>query len=81
MSSFTVTVLAGGGFWRSTQTNIGERTAAEPQYGASRRVIQSALPPLSYGNLLDMGVPCALLALYSQLIDRNCIQSIDGLYL
>jgi len=72
MSSVTVAGLAGGGVWRSTKTNIGERTAAEPQYGASRRVIQSAPPPLLSGNLLELGVPCAHLGLYSKLIDCNC---------
>jgi len=71
--------VAGSGDPR--KANIGERTAAEPQYGASQRVIKSALPPLLSENLLDMGVPCALLALYIQLIDRICTQSIDGLYL
>jgi len=63
MSSVTVAGLAGGGVWRCTQANIGERTAAEPQYGASRRVIQNAPPPLLSGNLIDMGVPYAFLAL------------------
>ena len=74
MSSVTVAGLAGGGVWRSTVANIGERTAAdsEPQYSASRRVIQSAPPPLLFGNLLDMGVPCALTALYIQSIDCIC---------
>jgi len=46
--------------------------AVETQYGASRRMIQSAPTTLLSGNLLDMGVPCALLALYSQLIDCIC---------
>jgi len=49
-------------------------TAAEPQCGASRRVILSAPPPLLSGNLLVMRVPCALrlLALHIQLIDCIC---------
>jgi len=72
MSSVTVAGLTRGGVWRSTQANIRERTAAEPQYGASRRMIQCAPPPLLSGNLLDMGVPCAFLALYSRLIDCIC---------
>ena len=44
-------------------------------------MIQSAPLPLLSRKILDMGVNCALLALYSQLIDHICIQSIDGLYL
>jgi len=35
-------------------------------------VIQSAPPPLLFRNLLGMRAPCALLALYSQLIDWIC---------
>jgi len=72
MSSVTVAGLEGGGIWRSMFANVGERTTTEPLCGASWRVIQSAPPPLLSGNLLDLGVPCALLKLYSELIGCVC---------
>jgi len=55
----------------------------EPQYNSSRRVIQSTLSPALSGDPFTVKILCTLQAPYSQLIlvDRVCIQSMDGLYL
>ena len=57
MSLVTVVGLAGGGVYRSTEANFGERTAIEPQYDSSQGVVRSTPPPSLSGSPLGMGIP------------------------